>query len=203
MVVQSMCLQCSVLRSFATRTLLTAPSVFPKWTCPHFGLECYETEQHPIFSIAPNQWLASARATPLQSPPTPIDHTQTLQLDPLAEPSSSASPSPVNRPRRYNSSQQKHDISTPPEHPETHHVGTLTPSAKVETIPITGFLTWSQVPPHRRISDSASVSLRNPSSLRCPVPSHYMVGDALTRMHEPDPSRAEVEEFSRIVSSSQ
>ena len=66
-----------------------------------------------------------------------------------------------------------------------------------------GFLTWTQVPPSRRTCNPSVVSLRNPASLRRPAPSHYIVGNPLTFMHEADPPRAEVEAFSRIFASNQ
>ena len=70
-------------------------------------------------------------------------------------------------------------------------IDTLTPTALADSVSISGFLTWSQVPPSRRTSESTVFSSRNPASLRRPAPSHYMIGDPLTHMHEPDPSRAE------------
>ena len=80
-------------------------------------------------------------------------------------------------------------------------VDTLTPTAFADSVSISGFLTWSQVPPSRRTSESTVFSSRNPASLRCPAPSQYIIGDPLTHMHEPDPSRAEIEAFARIISS--
>ena len=39
----------------------------------------------------------------------------------------------------------------------------------------------------------------NPAALRRPAPSHYMIGDPLIRMHEPDPSSLEIEQFSHLI----
>ena len=69
LVVQSVCYQCSSLRSFAARTLLTAPSVFPRWNCTHFGLDCFSAEELPIFSVAPDQWLMGVSAITSTSNP--------------------------------------------------------------------------------------------------------------------------------------
>ena len=62
------------------------------------------------------------------------------------------------------------------------------------------FITWSQVPCDKRQSDQHTVvSNRNPAALRQPAPSHYIIGNPLIRMHEPDPSLSEIEHFSQVI----
>ena len=53
LVVQSVCDRCSTLRSFASRTMLTAPTNFPRWVCAHFGLECTKRETPPDICNSP------------------------------------------------------------------------------------------------------------------------------------------------------
>ena len=73
------------------------------------------------------------------------------------------------------------------------------PVVKVSTL-IHKFITWSQVPANRHQSDQyAIVSNRNPAALRRPAPSHYMISNPLIRMHEPDPSSLEIEQFSQLI----
>ena len=64
LVIQSICSKCATLRSFAARTLLTAPSTFPRWHCAHFGMDCQHEEVHPIFVVAPDQWLLGLKESP-------------------------------------------------------------------------------------------------------------------------------------------
>ena len=203
LVVQSLCFQCSSLRSFASRTLLTAPAVFPRWICSHFGLECYSSDDHPIFSIAPDQWLAGVKPISTSSTPKPADEPQLFPLDALAIPSSTVVSNPQQRPAVSSANPQQFAIATPLAEPDALPVDTLTPTAFADSVSSMGFLTWTQVPPSRRTCDPSVVSLRNPASLRRPAPSHYMVGDPLTFMHEVDPPHAEVEAFSRIFASNQ
>ena len=202
LVVQSICYQCSSLRSFAARTLLTAPSVFPRWNCTHFGLDCYSAEELPIFSVAPDQWLMGVSAVTSTSTPKPTDASPSFPVDALAIPPSAESiqPQPVEQ---RSANPQRFAISTLPAEMPVPQIDTLTPTALADSVSISGFLTWSQVPPSRRTSESTVFSSRNPASLRRPAPSHYMIGDPLTHMHEPDPSRAEIEAFARIISSNQ
>ena len=62
------------------------------------------------------------------------------------------------------------------------------------------FITWSQVPSDRCQSyQYAIISNRNLAALRRPAPSHYMISDPLIRMHEPDPSSLEIEQFSQLI----
>ena len=82
-------------------------------------------------------------------------------------------------------------------------IDTLTPTAFADSVSISGFLTWSQVPPSRRTSELTMFSSRNPATLRRLAPSHYMIGDPLMHMHEPDPSRAEIKAFACIIFSNQ
>ena len=200
--VQSVCYQCSTLRSFAARTLLTAPSVFPRWNCMHFGLDCFSAEELPIFSVAPDQWLMGVSAVTSTSTPKPVDASPSFPVDALALPPSAESirQQPVDQ---RSANPQRFAISTPPAGMPVPQIDTITPTALADSVSISGFLTWSQVPPSRRTSESTVFSSRNPASLRRPAPSHYMIGDPLTHMHEPDPSRAEIEAFARIISSNQ
>ena len=200
LVVQSICSRCSFLRSFATRTVLTAPSVFPKWSCPHFGLECFISEEHPIFSIAPDQWLLGVKEPSLSTTPKPTDEPQSFPIDALAIP---ASPTAVPNSRTRMNDQNENLIISPSDDLLVPQLDTQTPNALADSVSMSGLLTWSQVPANRRTSDSTSFSLRNPAALRRPAPSHYMIGDPLTIMHEPDPSSGEVESFARIISSNQ
>ena len=121
-------------------------------------------------------------------------------MDMLAVPTSSALATDV--PRKNPSLPQKFDIATPSVLPSPLHAiaaPSETPTSTRVAV-ASELLTWSQIPPARRQGGNiADMSLRNPSSLRRPAPSHYMIGDPLTRMHEPDPTRAEVDAFARLV----
>ena len=61
LIVQNVCCKCSIIHMFAMRTLLTAPSTFPKWKCSQFGLQCSEPISTPIYAVAPDQWLSDVR----------------------------------------------------------------------------------------------------------------------------------------------
>ena len=97
LIVQSICYQCSSLRSFAARMLLTAPSVFPRQNCSYFRLDCYSAEELPIFSVAPNQWLMGVSAISSSSTPKLTDASPSFPVDALAIPLSAESiqPQPV------------------------------------------------------------------------------------------------------------
>ena len=144
MSVQSVCARCAVLRSFATRTLLTAPALFPRWNCAHFGLECSIEERHPIYVIAPDQWLVGAREqTPSQSHTPPLDAQTSFPLDALALNSPSQQVvrgSPPSQVPRY-------DIATPPS-PSIPVINDAraSPSLSLHATTVTVFLTWTQVP---------------------------------------------------------
>ena len=202
LVIQSVCYQCSSLRSFAARTLLTAPSVFPQWNCSHFGFEFYSADELPIFSVAPDQWLIGVSAVSSTSIPKPTDASPSFPVDALAIPLS-AETIQLQPVEQRSANPQRFAISTPPAEMPVSQIDTLTPTALADSVSISGFLTWSQVPHSRRTSESTMFSSRNPASLRCPALSHYMIGDPLTHMHEPDPSRTEIEVFARIISSNQ
>ena len=49
------CSSCGILRQFAARTLLTAPSSFPVWKCSHLGITCGADENVTIFTVPPEQ----------------------------------------------------------------------------------------------------------------------------------------------------
>ena len=60
------------------------------------------------------------------------------------------------------------------------------------------YLTWTQIPPSQRIPNKRTASfIGSRSSLRRATPSHFMIGDPLIHMNEPDPTSRQVKEFSR------
>ena len=60
-----------------------------------------------------------------------------------------------------------------------------------------------QIPVERRTSQqTTSLITHGTSALRRATPSHYMVGDPLLRMMQPDPTRIQVSEFAREIHSS-
>ena len=149
---------------FAARTLLTAPSVFPRWNYSHFGLDCYFAEELPIFSVAPDQWLIGISAITLTSIPKPMDTSPSFPVDALAIPplAESIQPQPVEQ---RSANPQRFAISTLPAEMSVPQIDTLTPTALADSVSISGFLTWSQVLPSRRTSESTVFSSRNPASL--------------------------------------
>ena len=195
--VQGRCAKCSTVRSFAMRTLLTAPANFPKWKCSQFGLECNIFSDIPIYAVAPDQWVKEFKeeSTPslpseeqFPSPPIAGENSHTL---PVPASTTKFREIPLRR-----APHQAFDLSTPPQ----ERVSSLENSLQSNSITSRSFITWTQVPPERRLTDTHSViSTRNPSALRRPAPSHYMIGDPLLRMHEPDPPQVEIEHFSRLV----
>ena len=200
MVVQSICSRCSVMRSFAARTLLTASSVFPKWNCSHFGLECNVDEQHPIFSIAPDQWLMGIRDSSQSSTPKPTDAPPSFPIDVLAIPNASGVSESLHA-TKTTASPQHFAISTPPA--DDHAQGFPSSSSMIRTSMLSSsLLTWEQVPPARRTGELANSAALKSGALRRPTPSHYMMGDPLIHMHQSDPSREVVEEYAQIKASS-
>ena len=204
MVVQSVCSRCSVMRLFAARTLLTSSAVFPKWNCSHFRLECNIDEEHPIFSIAPDQWLMGIREPSEPSTPKPTDAPPSFPIDVLAIPNASRVSDSVQA-TKNSVSPQHFAISTPPAEDITlpHGQGfASSPSMLPTSTSGTSLLTWNQVPHARRAGETTVFSHGDLGALRRPTPSHYMMGDPLIHMHQPDPSRAVVEEYEHIKASS-
>ena len=204
MVVQSVCSRCPVMRSFAARTLLTASAVFPKWNCSHFGLECNIDEEHPIFSIAPDQWLMGIRESSESSTPKLTDAPPSFPIDVLAIPNANRVSDSLQA-TKNSVSPQHFAISTPPAKDITSPQGqgfASSSSMLPTSISGTSLLTWNQVPPARRTGESTAFSDSDSGALRRPTPSHYMMGDPLIHMRQSDLSRAVVEEYARIKASS-
>ena len=139
----------------------------------------------------------------LSPTPKPTDKPQSFPVDVLAIPASStAVPNSRSRINEHNANLQI-IASTPLVDLSALQLDTQTPNALADSVSTSGLLTWSQVLTTRQTADSTAFSLRNPAALRRPAPSHYMIGDPLTIMHESDLSSDEVEYFARIISSSQ
>ena len=163
MIVQNVCSKCSIVRAFAMRTLLTAPSTFPKWKCSQFGLQCSEPISTPIYAVAPDQWLSDVREesnssiTPDEQQTTTNDavHAHLHAVPKLHEHVKSRNDDRLNG---MNVVREATSLIDPPV------INGSSFSHK--------FITWSQVPSDRRQSDQyANVSNRNPSALRRPAPS--------------------------------
>ena len=169
-----------------------------------FGM--YQKGDSPYFVIPPDQWLLGQKESSNPSTPSPelVDSPPSFPMDMLAVPTSRLWLHAV--PRKTTSLPQSltslrlaffrvplHAITAPADTPTSTRIAVASE-----------FLTWSQIPPARRQGGNlADMSSRNPSSLRRPAPSHYMIGDPLTRMHEPDPTRAEVDAFAKLVRTSE
>ena len=71
-------------------------------------------------------------------------------------------------------------------------------------VPAVEYLTWSQVPLEKRVTNERTSSIMGgrSSALRRATPSHFMVGDPLLHMTESDPSRSQVADFARWMHSS-
>ena len=215
--VDKTCFACDTVCTFSIRTLFTAPSRFPEWKCSQFGFECNVESDKPILTVAPERWAVSV----ISSPAT----TLTLTKKELAEPLTSA---PV--PPRASVSLAKAALT--PHLPESFRIdtapalldSTLHRDREVTRSPSDtppsdrgrnsdlpramgdsahSYLTWTQISVERRTSQqTTSLITYGTSALRRATPSHYIVGDPLLRMMQPDPTRIQVSEFAREIHSS-
>ena len=218
MSVDKTCSACDTVRTFAIRTLFTAPSRFPEWKCEQFGYECNVESGEPVSTVPPERWIVSSTST------TPAASFVTAKRE-SPEPRASGFP-PVRSPvpgAHVPPAPHLHEsfrIDTPVLPTTTSHRGQegvptplpRTPSERGQhpdsltgaPLPSHSYRTWAQIPAERRTAtQSTSLITHGTSALRRATPSHYMIGDPLLRMTQPDPTPDQVAEYAREIHSAQ
>ena len=216
MSVDKTCAACDMVRTFAMRTLFTAPSRLPEWKCLQFGFECNVESDEPVVTVAPERWIPSPATSPAATLTLPKRERMGLGTSVPAPvhmtvPGANAAPSP-NIPESFR-------IDTLPALPDPTSLRgqdgefpspNVAPSDRGRQSVLSGspptitttYLTWSQIPAERRTAQqTTSLITHGATALRRATPSHYMVGDPLLTMTQPDPTEAQVAEYAKDVHS--
>ena len=216
--VDKTCSACDTVRTFAIRTLFTAPSRFPEWKCEQFGYECNIESEEPVSTVAPERWVASSPSTTpaasfvtakRESPEPRVSGSPPVRSP---EPGAHASPAPrlhesfrIDTPILPTTTPHRGQEGAPTPLPRTpsergQHPDSLTGAP----LPSHSYRTWAQIPAERRTAtQSTSLITHGTSALRRATPSHYMIGDPLLRMTQPDPTPDQVAEYAREIHSAQ
>ena len=209
------CSSCSQPRDFALRTVFSAPHVLPSWTCVALGFTCNNPEPEMIYTIPASQWTLAAAAVPSSSsalvpPDSPLSSpSHNLPQHSLVDASPEArhkpapmelldlpppSPKPSPQPLLPLEDQQPVVIPLSP-------VADLLTSASSSSSSAVPKKTWTDLNRSLHPADRFLPALENdmdPFGMVLPRPSHYIVGEELTRFRSPDPTTEQIAEFQAL-----